>query len=172
MKRIHTAQLRNAALHAGEPLLLSGVIYTARDAAHMRFSVLLEQGRALPIDLREAVIYYAGPTGTPPGRVIGSIGPTTSGRMDRFAPALYRSGLCATVGKGERGEEVVRAIRETGGYYLCAVGGAGALLAACVKRAEVVAFPELGCEAVRRLEVEDMPLMTAVDPYGGNVFAR
>lgn len=172
MKKLNGLQLRNSALRAGEPLLLSGVIYTARDAAHARFLDALDRGERLPIDIEDAIIYYAGPTDAPPGKVIGSIGPTTAGRMDRFAPRLYREGLCATIGKGGRSREVLDAVRETGGYYLCAVGGAGALLAGCVKSAEVVAFPELGCEAVRRLEVEDMPLLVAADPFGGNVFDR
>lgn len=172
MMKLCPSQLRSAALRAGEPLLLSGVIFAARDAAHARFDAMLDRGEPLPFDLRDSVIYYAGPTDAPPGKIIGSIGPTTAGRMDMFAPRLYRLGLCATIGKGVRSPGVVETIQETGGLYLCAVGGAGALLASCVRSVEVVAFPELGCEAVRRLEVEDMPLLTAVDSFGGNIFDR
>ncbi len=159
-------------MRAGEPLLLSGVIFTARDAAHARFGEMLDRGEPMPFDLRDAVIYYAGPADAPPGRIIGSIGPTTAGRMDKYAPGLYRLGLCATIGKGARSASVREAVRDTGGLYLCAVGGAGALLATCVKAVEVVAFPELGCEAVRRLEVENMPLLTAIDRFGDCIFDR
>jgi len=172
MRKINAAELRGSGLRACEPVLLSGAVFTARDAAHARFSDLLDSSQRLPFDIRDAVIYYAGPAQAPPGRPIGSVGPTTSGRMDTFAPRLYRLGLCATIGKGARGKETCRAIEETGGYYLCAVGGAGALLSSCVKSVSVIAFGELGCEAVRRIELEDMPLMTAIDPFGGNIFER
>ncbi len=170
MTSLHVSELREAALNAGEPILLSGALYTARDAAHQKLCALLDAREPLPFALEDGVIYYAGPTATPPGRPIGSCGPTTSSRMDAFAPRLYRLGLCATIGKGERSAEVSGAIRETGGLYLCAVGGAGALLAGCVKSADIVAFPELGCEAVRRLEVLDLPLIVGIDAKGGNLF--
>ena len=170
--RLYTDELSTASLNAGEPLTLSGILYTARDAAHKRFMALLDAGQELPFPLKGAAIYYAGPTEAPPGAVIGSCGPTTSGRMDSFAPRLYDLGLAATVGKGQRSEEVCAAIQRNRAVYLCAVGGAGALMASCVKECSVVAFEELGCEAVRRLVVENMPLITAIDGHGGNLFLR
>lgn len=158
------------AVHAGEPVLLSGVVYTARDAAHQRIIAALEANERLPFELAGQVIYYCGPAPAPPGRPIGSAGPTTSYRMDPYAPILYGHGLRATIGKGDRGPEVREACREFGCLYLVAVGGAGALLADCVIEAEVVAYPELGPEAVRRLVVRDMPLIVAYDAHGGSVF--
>ena len=172
MKTVTVSELTTAELTAGEPIALSGCLYTARDAAHRRFLSLLAEGRPLPFDPRGAVIYYAGPAAAPPGRVIGSCGPTTSGRMDAYAPTLYDLGLAATIGKGQRGPAVCEAIRRGGSLYLCAVGGAGALIASAVKACEVVAFPELDCEAVRKLEVENMPLIVAIDGKGGNLFDR
>lgn len=172
MRRLHTSQLKAAALKAGESLLLSGFIFTARDAAHQRISDLLNEGKPPPFPLDGAVIYYAGPAPAPPGRCIGSCGPTTSGRMDSYTPELYSRGVVATIGKGERDAAVCGAIRRYDGLYLCAVGGAGALLASCVREAEIIAFEELGCEAVRRLSVEGFPLMVAIDSYGGNLYER
>ena len=155
-----------AALRAGEEVLISGTIYTARDAAHKKLFELLQIGEKLPIDLKDAVLYYAGPTPPPPGYVIGSCGPTTSSRMDRFTPRLLEEGLRGMIGKGRRSPEVVAAIARCGAVYFAAEGGCGALLARCIKSAEVVAFPELGTEAVRRLQVVNFPAVVAVDAKG------
>lgn len=173
MKHITADSLRAVAptLCAGERILLSGTVYTSRDAAHKRIVSLLDAGQPLPYPLKDAVIYYAGATPAPEGLPIGSCGPTTSCRMDSFAPRLYDLGVVATVGKGARSAAVAEAIRRNGGVYLCAVGGAGALAAACVKSSEVVAFDDLGCEAVKRLVVQDFPLIVAIDAVGGNLFA-
>lgn len=158
-------------LHAGDKILLTGTVYTARDAAHKRFMALLDEGGELPIPLKDAVIYYAGPTPAPEGRPIGSCGPTTSGRMDRFAPRLLDLGLGAMVGKGERSQEVRDAIVRNKAVYLCAVGGAGALACNCIKSCEVIAFEDLGCESVKRLYVERFPLVVADDCFGGDIFS-
>ena len=168
---ISVQTLRDAGLRAGDKVFLSGTVYTARDAAHKRLMQLLDDGASLPFALPGAVIYYAGPTPAPPGRVIGSAGPTTSGRMDPFAPRLYAAGLCATVGKGGRSESVKAALRAYGGLYLCAVGGAGALLSGCISSCEEIAFPELGCESIKRLTVCRMPLLVAMDSAGDDLFA-
>lgn len=157
-------------LRVGDKVLLSGTIYTARDAAHKRFDKLLDEGKELPIPIKDAVIYYAGPTPAPEGRPIGSCGPTTSGRMDKFAPRLLDLGLCAMVGKGERNKEVCDAVVRNKAVYLCAIGGAGALAASCIKSCEVVAFEELGCESVKRLRIEELPLVVANDCSGGDIF--
>jgi fumarate hydratase subunit beta len=157
-------------LRAGDSVLLSGVVYTARDAAHQRIVAALEADQEPPFALEGQAIYYCGPAPTPPGRAIGSAGPTTSYRMDPFAPLLHARGLKATIGKGDRGRAVREACREHVAVYLVAVGGAGALLADCVTEAEVVAYPELGPEAVRRLVVRDLPLIVAYDAHGGSVF--
>ena len=153
-------------------VLFSGTIYTARDAAHKRFRDLIAAGKPLPFPLEGATIYYAGPTPTPPHLPIGSCGPTTSGRMDPYAPSLLSLGLRCMIGKGERSEEVCRAIETHKAVYLCAVGGAGALAARCIRKSEVIAFEDLGCESVKRLEVEDFPLLVAIDCRGGNLFKR
>ena len=163
---------RSAEFRAGDKLLLTGTVYTARDAAHKRFMALLDEGKALPFDIKGAVIYYAGPTPAPEGRPIGSCGPTTSGRMDRFAPRLLDLGLGAMVGKGERSQEVRDAIVRNKAIYLCAVGGAGALACNCIKSCEVIAFDDLGCESVKRLYVERFPLVVADDTYGGDIFSE
>lgn len=170
---INTAQLRAMAgqLCAGDRVRLSGTVYTARDAAHKRLFALLYAGEPLPFDLRDSVIYYSGATPAPAGMPIGACGPTTSGRMDVYTPRLHDLGLCATIGKGERAPAVAEAIVRNGGVYLCAVGGAGALAAKSVVSCEVIAFPELGCEAVKRLEVRDFPLIVAIDCHGGNLFS-
>jgi len=152
--------------------LLSGAVYTARDAAHKRLAALLEAGQPLPFDLADACVYYAGPTPTRPGQVIGSCGPTTSCRMDTFTPLLLEHGLCAMIGKGERDEATCRAIVWHGALYFCAIGGAGALAARCVRACEEVAFPDLGCESVKRMEIENFPLILAIDARGGNAFSR
>ncbi|MDR1215323.1 MAG: FumA C-terminus/TtdB family hydratase beta subunit [Treponema sp.] len=152
------ARARAASLSAGDRCLLSGVVYTARDAAHKRLVVMLDAGEALPFPLEGACIYYAGPTPAPPGRVIGAIGPTTSGRMDVYTPRLLSAGLLAMIGKGERSNAVVSAIKQAGAVYFGALGGAGALLSSCVREAQVIAFPDLGTEAIHRLVVEDFPV--------------
>ena len=170
--KVHTDNIREAAknLHAGDSILLSGTVYTARDAAHKRICALIAQGRELPFELCDAVIYYAGPTPAPEGRPIGSCGPTTSSRMDGFAPTLYDRGLAATVGKGGRSEKVVQALVRNGALYLCAVGGAGALIAKHVVAAEEIAFHDLGCESIKKFTVENLPLTVAIDCHGGNIF--
>lgn len=153
-------------LKAGDYVTLSGVIYTARDAAHKRICELLSKGEELPFSLKDSVIYYAGPTPAKPGQIIGSCGPTTASRMDAFAPTLLDNGLCAMVGKGKRNQNVIDAIVRNGAIYFCAIGGAGAIASKCVKKCDIIAFPELGCEAVRRLEVEEMPLIVGIDTTG------
>ena len=155
---------------AGDRVLLSGTVYTARDAAHKRIMQLIESGKPTPFDIKGSVVYSAGPTPPPPGLPIGSCGPTTSSRMDRFAPALYDMGMVATIGKGERSDAVCDAICRNNAVYLCAVGGAGALAAQCIKQSEVIAFDDLGCESVKRLEFCDFPLIVAIDSKGGNLF--
>lgn len=157
-------------LKSGDTVLLSGIIYTARDAAHKRLCEALERGEPLPVDLQNAVIYYAGPTPARPGEVIGSCGPTTSGRMDAYAPALMRQGVIGMIGKGARSAEVVDAIKAHGAVYFAAIGGAGAVMASCVKEAEVVCYDDLGSEAVRRLAVENMPLTVIIDSEGHNLY--
>ena len=157
-------------LHAGDMILLSGVIYTARDAAHKRISELLGRSEPLPFDFRDQTVYYAGPCPAPPGRAIGSAGPTTSARMDAYAPRLIQEGLHVMIGKGPRSPQVIEAIRKFSGLYLAAVGGAGALLSLTIEHAELAAFTDLGPEAVYRLSVRDMPLIVAVDSFGGNVY--
>ena len=167
-----TAQLREAApkLIAGDRVLLSGTVYTARDAAHKRLLGLLEKGEKLPFDLQDAAVYYAGPTPTAPGMAIGSCGPTTSSRMDPYAPTLLDLGLAAMIGKGPRNEAVGEAIRRNGAVYLCAIGGAGALAAKCITSCEVIAFDDLGCESVKRLTFCEFPLIVGIDCRGGSVF--
>lgn len=172
--RIDTAQLPEMAKHlkAGTPVLLSGTVYTARDAAHKRFFEMLDRGEQLPFDINGAVIYYAGPTPARPGMACGSCGPTTSGRMDVFAPRLIRLGLSAMIGKGGRGDQVIDAMRNAGCVYFSAVGGAGALIARSIRAAREIAFFDLGCESVKCMQVEDMPLITAIDCHGGNLFEQ
>ncbi len=167
-----TAQLREAApkLIAGDRVLLSGTVYTARDAAHKRLLGLLEKGEKLPFDLQDAAVYYAGPTPTAPGMAIGSCGPTTSSRMDPYAPTLLDLGLAAMIGKGPRNEAVCEAIRRNGAVYLCAIGGAGALAAKCITSCEVIAFDDFGCESVKRLTFREFPLIVGIDCRGGSVF--
>lgn len=161
-----------AKLRAGDRALITGVVYTARDAAHKRLAGMLERGEDLPFELKGQVIFYAGPCPAKPGRVIGSVGPTTSGRMDVYAPALLDLGLAGMIGKGPRSREVVDSMIKNGAVYFAATGGAGALLAESVKEAEVIAFPELGAEAIRRLRVEDFPAFVAIDSRGGNLYER
>jgi len=157
-------------LKAGDSVLLSGTIYTARDAAHKRLVELINKGEELPIDLTDAVIYFVGPTPARPGEVIGSAGPTTSYRMDAYSPILIERGHTGMIGKGRRGPEVVDAMKKYGAVYFGAIGGCGALLSNCIKSAEVVAYPDLGAEAIRRLEVEDMPLTVIIDSEGNDLY--
>ncbi len=157
-------------LKAGATVSLSGIVYTARDAAHKRIKELIDTGAPLPFNIKGASIYYAGPTPTPPGMAIGSCGPTTSGRMDPYTPMLLDMGLSCMIGKGERSDAVIEAIKRNKAVYLCAIGGAGALAARAVKSCEVVAFPELGCESVKKLSVEDFSLIVGIDPLGNTIF--
>lgn len=171
---LNASQLREYApvLKAGDRVVLSGTVYTARDAAHKRIAAALKAGEKLPFDLKDAVIYYAGPTPAPQGLAVGACGPTTSGRMDVFAPLLLDNGLAAMIGKGERNAEVCDSIIKNKAVYLCAIGGAGALASKCIKECEVIAYDDLGCESVKKMRFEDFPLTVAVDCSGGNVFSR
>ena len=168
--KINTSELKTLAktIHAGDRVLLSGVVYTARDAAHKRMIALLDSGEPIPIPIDGAAV----PTPAPNGLPIGSCGPTTSGRMDPFAPRLLDLGLCCMIGKGERNNAVCDAIRRNGAVYLCAVGGAGALACKCITSCEVIAFDDLGCESIKKLEFKDFPLIAAIDCHGGNLFKK
>lgn len=157
-------------LRSGDSCLLSGIIYTARDAAHKRLCEALAQGKELPFDLRDACIYYVGPTPTKPGQVIGSAGPTTSYRMDAYSPALIARGQTGMIGKGRRGAEVVAAMKEHGAVYFGAIGGCGALLSKCIRKSEVIAYDDLGAEAIRRMEVEEFPVTVIIDSLGNNLY--
>ena len=170
--QLSTDQLRAALpqLRAGDRVLLSGTIYTARDAAHKRLFALLDQGEPLPFPIRDAVIYYAGPTPGQQGMAVGACGPTTASRMNAFAPRLLDLGLAAIIGKGEMSDAVQEALVRNGACFFAAVGGAGALIAKCIKTADVVAFDELGCESVKRTTVKDLPLTVALDSQGGNLY--
>ena len=157
-------------LKSGDSCLISGVIYTARDAAHKRLCERIARGEPLPFDLENAVIYFVGPTPAREGEVIGSAGPTSSYRMDAYSPTLIARGQTGMIGKGARGPEVVAAMREHGAVYFGAIGGCGALLSSCVKKAEIVAYEDLGAEAIRRLEVEDFPAVVVIDSQGNNLY--
>ena len=157
-------------LKAGDSCLISGVIYTARDAAHKRLCELLAQGKELPIDIKDSTIYFVGPTPAKPGQAIGSAGPTTSYRMDAYSPDLIAIGQTGMIGKGKRGPEVIEAMKKYGAVYFGAIGGCGALLSKCIKKAEVVAYEDLGAEAIRRLEVEDFPVVVIIDSEGNNLY--
>ncbi len=157
-------------LRAGDQVLITGVIYTARDAAHKRMIEALERGERLPFDIKGQVIYYMGPSPARPGQVIGSAGPTTSGRMDMYSPRLIEEGLKGMIGKGDRSPAVKEAMKRHKAVYFAAIGGAGALVARSIKRSEVVAYEELGAEAIRRLEVEDFPAIVINDIYGGDLY--
>ena len=159
-------------LHAGEEILLSGTVYTARDAAHKRLCALLDEHKPLPFPLAGSAIYYAGPTPAKNGLPIGSCGPTTSSRMDPYVPRLFEAGLRLTIGKGDRSPAVYEAIKRYGGAYLLALGGAGALVAQSVRTLDVIAFPELGCESVKRLEIEKLPLYVGIDATGASIFSK
>lgn len=171
---LNTSDLRDAApnLKAGDRVILSGTVYTSRDAAHKRIKEAMDNNHPLPYDLKDAVIYYAGPTPAPQGLAVGSCGPTTSGRMDIYAPEFLDKGLVAMVGKGERNREVCDAIIRNKAVYLCAIGGAGALASKCITSCEVIAYDDLGCESVKRLTFKDFPLTVAIDCNGGNIFVR
>lgn len=157
---------------AGDRVVLSGRVYTSRDAAHKRITAALEAGEELPYPLKDAVIYYAGPTPAPEGLAVGACGPTTSSRMDVYAPKLLDNGVVAMVGKGERNEAVCDAIVRNKAVYLCAIGGAGALASKCIKSCKVIAYDDLGCESVKELQFENFPLTVAVACNGSNIFKR
>jgi fumarate hydratase subunit beta len=159
-------------LHAGDRVLLSGFVYTARDAAHKRLVETIDAGGDLPFDPQGQIIYYVGPSPTKPGDVIGSAGPTTAGRVDYYTIPLLARGLKAMIGKGKRSAEVRQGMMDYGAAYLVAVGGAAALIADRIKQVEMVAYEDLGTEAIRRLEVEDFPLMVANDSYGADVYEQ
>lgn len=159
-----------ASLRAGDTVLLSGTVYTARDAAHKRMMEQLDAGQELPFPVEGSALYYVGPTPERPGQVIGSAGPTTSGRMDAYSPRLLDLGQAVMIGKGARNQAVKEAVVRNGAVYLAALGGAGALMSACVKELEVICWEDLGCEAVRRLVVADMPLTVILDSQGGDLY--
>ena len=158
-------------LRAGDMCYISGTIYTARDAAHKRLVEMLGRGEEMPFDFEGQVVYYAGPCPAKPGQPIGSVGPTTGGRMDAYSPTLIAQGLRVMIGKGLRSPEVVDAIKKYQGVYFAAIGGAAALMGKCVKEAEVIAFDDLGPEAIRKLRVEELPVIVAVDSLGGDVYS-
>ena len=157
-------------LKSGDTVLITGEIYTARDAAHKRMIDALKSGEKLPFEIENKIIYYAGPTPAKPGQVIGSCGPTTSGRMDAYAPELIKLGLTGMIGKGERSDDVVNAMKEYGAVYFGAIGGAGALIAKSIKAAEIIAYEDLGTEAVRKLTVENFPAIVIIDSNGKNLY--
>jgi fumarate hydratase subunit beta len=172
MKKIKAPMTDEAVmdLHAGDQVLLSGVVYTARDAAHKRIVELIERGEPLPFDIKGSVIYYVGPSPAPPGKVIGAAGPTTSYRMDPYAPLLIERGMKGMIGKGQRSEELIRAMQERKAVYFGATGGAAALISKAIVKAKVIAFDDLGTEAIRKLEVKDMPLVVINDCYGKDLY--
>ncbi len=171
---LRTEQLREYVpkLRAGDNVYLTGTIYTARDAAHKRIDEMLNKGEKLPFSLQDSIVYYAGPTPTREGMAIGSCGPTTSSRMDRFSPRLLSLGQVGMIGKGQRSPAVVEAMQKNGAVYFCAIGGAGALYARAVKSCEVIAFEDLGCESVKCLKVEEFPVIVSIDCQGGNLYER
>ena len=170
---LKTDELKEMApkLRAGDTVSLTGIVYTARDAAHKKIVAAMDAGEKLPFDLDGAAIYYAGPTPAKPGQVIGSVGPTTSGRMDPFAPRLLDAGLACMIGKGVRNQNVQDAMERNGAVYMVAIGGAGAAKAASIKKVEVIAYDELGCESVKRLTVENFPAIVSMDAQGGSLYA-
>lgn len=172
MKHITVPMTREQAkaLRAGDSCLLSGVIYTARDAAHKRLCELADRGESLPFDIKDSVIYFVGPTPAKPDQVIGSAGPTTAYRMDAYSPTLIALGQTGMIGKGKRGENVISAMQEYGCVYFGAIGGCGALLSRCILSAQVVAYPDLGPEAVHRLEIKDFPATVIIDSLGNNLY--
>lgn len=156
-------------LRAGDRVLISGTVYTARDAAHKRMVTEMEKGAGAPFPIRNASVYYAGPTPTPPGQPIGSCGPTTSGRMDTYTPFLLDQGLKIMIGKGKRSQAVIESMKKNEAVYFCAIGGAGALAARCIISSEVIAYADLGCESVKKLVFRDFPLIVAIDSLGESV---
>ena len=171
-KVIQTPLTREMArtLKSGESCLITGTIYTARDAAHKRLCELVAQGKELPFDAKDSIIYFVGPTPAKPGQAIGSAGPTTSYRMDAYSPTMIAQGQTGMIGKGKRSAEVIAAMKEYGAVYFGAIGGCGALLSKCIKKAEVIAYPDLGAEAIRRLEVENFPAVVIIDSEGNNLY--
>ncbi len=171
-KKLQTPLTREAVrtLRAGDSCLITGTIYTARDAAHKRLCELIAKGEALPLDIRDATIYFVGPAPAKPGQVIGSAGPTTSYRMDAYSPSLIALGQTGMIGKGKRSAEVIAAMKEHGAVYFGAIGGCGALLAKCIRKSEIVAYEDLGAEAIRKLEVEDFPVVVIIDSQGNNLY--
>ncbi len=167
-----TDQLRSmqSTLRAGDRVILSGTIYTARDAAHKRMFALLDEKKDLPFPLKDAIIYYAGPTPAQQGMAVGACGPTTASRMNAFAPRLLDLGLGAIIGKGEMSSDVVAALQRNQSCFFAAVGGAGALIAKCITAADVIAFEDLGCESIKRMTIQDLPLTVAIDCHGGNLY--
>lgn len=159
-----------ASLKAGDNVLISGIIYVGRDSAHKKIIEALDKGDNLPFDIKSQTIYYMGPSPAKPGQVIGSAGPTTSGRMDAYSPRLIKEGLRVMIGKGSRTKEVKEAIKQYKGLYLAAIGGAGALISKSIKKSEIVAYPELGAEAILKLEVQDFPATVINDMYGGDLY--
>ncbi len=172
MIRINTSEIEKylPELHCGDEVLLSGTVYTARDAAHKKIKALIDEGAPLPFELDGAAIYYAGPTPAKDSLAVGSCGPTTSSRMDPYAPLFIEKGLAVMIGKGGRNDAVIDAMKKHGAVYLCAIGGAGALASKCITECEVIAFEELGCESVKRMEFFDFPLIVGIDTYGKNIF--
>ena len=172
--KINVSELNNSIkkLKIGDRVLLSGTVYTARDAAHKRIFSMLENGEKLPFEIKNSVIYYAGPTPTPDNLAIGSCGPTTSSRMDPYTPRLLDLGLKCIIGKGDRNDEVCRSIKRNSAVYLCAIGGCGALYATCIKSSRVIAFDDLGCESIKELVLEDFPLIVGVDSNGDSLFNK
>lgn len=171
---INLADIRAAIpeMRAGDSVLLTGTVYTSRDAAHKRIFSILDEGGELPYDLKDACIYFAGPTPSPEGRVIGSCGPTTSGRMDVYSPRLLDLGLAAMIGKGERNEQVRQAIMRNKAIYFCAIGGAGALCAKGITACEEIAFKDLGCESVKKLTLEKFPVYVGIDSLGNTIYNK
>lgn len=159
-----------ASLRAGDAVLISGTVYTARDAAHLRMTEALARGEELPFDIRDAAVYYMGPSPARPGQVIGSAGPTTASRMDKYAPALLDLGQRAMIGKGKRSQQVREAVIRNGAVYLAVIGGMGALAAKCIRSSEVIAYEDLGTEAVRRLTVENLPAWVVMDAQGNDLY--
>ncbi len=159
-------------LKAGDMVYISGTVYTARDAAHKRLAEMLLKGESKPFNFSGQAVYYAGPAPAKPGKPIGSVGPTTGGRMDAYSPMLIAEGLKVMIGKGTRSKEVIEAMREHTGVYFAAIGGAAALMAKCVQSAEIIAFEELGTEAIRKLEVKELPVVVAIDCWGNDIYER
>ena len=174
MKKIKTPLTNNVirSLKAGDEVVISGIIYTARDAAHKRLCGLIDQGKKLPMPIEGQIFYFVGPTPARPGKVIGSAGPTTSARMDKFSPKLLAAGLKGMIGKGYRGDEVRKALKKYCGVHFAALGGAGAILSQYIISSQVIAYEDLGTEAIRKLEVKDFPAIVAYDSFGNSVFKK